>query len=208
MTDVVLPTTDGERLQGIHNVATGSRGVIVLCHPHPEQGGTMRAPILGAIAKHAVAQGLDVLRFNFRGVGESTGTHGRGEAELHDVEAAMTYAADLDLSVVGLAGWSFGAVVALRWQAETGSTAPFAGIAPPVRSEYTPTLPEPAALQQARRGFIVGDRDQFVDSDELAQYAASISAKIVQYPGTDHFFVFKHQQLAEDVVTMITDETV
>jgi alpha/beta superfamily hydrolase len=204
VTTLSITTTDGEHLEVIHDPAADVRGVIVLCHPHPQFGGTMRAPMLGAIAKHAVSEGFDVVRFNFRGVGDSTGTHGDGHAELHDVDAAVAFASDLEAPVAGIAGWSFGAAVLLNWQAETESTLPYVGIAPPVDSPLTPRLPDPSDLAEAKRGFVIGERDQFIAADDLAAYAASISAEIIRYPSTDHFFVLKHKQLAEDVVDVIT----
>lgn len=163
----------------------------------------MRAPILGAIAKQAVAEGLDVVRFNFRGVGESTGVHGSGNHEQQDVDAAMAYAAGMGIPVSGLAGWSFGAAVALNWQAEYESTVPYVGIAPPVHSPLTPSLPQPGDLADARRSFIIGERDQFIPVDELVTYAAAISAEVIRYRGTDHFFVLKHKKVAEDVVRLL-----
>jgi len=200
-----LTTSDGIHLEALHDRAKDSGGVIVLCHPHPQRGGTMRAPLLGTIAKHAVSEGVDVLRFNFRGVGESTGIHGNGLDELRDIDAAMAYVAALDAPLAGLCGWSFGAAVSLNWQAETGSTVPYVGIAPPVTGPLTPHLPEPSQLRQARRGFIIGERDQFIPADDLAAYADSISAQIIRYPGTDHFFVLKHKKLAEDVISLIQE---
>ena len=204
VTTVSITTSDGEQLEVIHDNSDSSRGVIVLCHPHPQQGGTMRAPMLGAIAKLAVTEGFDVVRFNFRGVGESTGIHGNGEAELTDVDAAMAFASALDAPIAGIAGWSFGAAVCLNWQAETGSAVSYVGIAPPVDSPLTPSLPDPLTLAPARRGFVIGEKDQFVPADELATYAESISAEIIRYPDTDHFFVVKHKRLAADVVDLIT----
>jgi alpha/beta superfamily hydrolase len=205
VTSLSITTTDGELLEVIHDSSGGARGAIVLCHPHPQHGGTMRAPMLGAIAKHAVSEGFDVVRFNFRGVGASTGIHGDGEAELQDVEAAMAFASGLGMPVAGIAGWSFGAAVCLNWQADTASTVPYVGIAPPVRSPLTPPLPDPSRLGPARRGFVIGEKDQFIPADELAAYAEAISAKIIRYSGTDHFFVLKHQRLAIDVVSLIGD---
>ncbi len=203
VTNPSLSTSDGELLEAVHTRAVDAHGVIVLFHPHPQQGGTMRAPILGAIAKHAVSEGFDVFRFNFRGAGGSTGVHGDGHDELRDVDAAMTYASHLDVPLAGMAGWSFGAAVSLSWQAQTGSTVPFVGIAPPVSSPLTPALPDPTNLAPARRRFIIGERDQFIKADDLAAYAESISAEIIRYSGSDHFFVLKHKQLAEDVVRLI-----
>jgi hypothetical protein len=159
--------------------------------------------MLGAIAKHAVSEGFDIVRFNFRGVGASTGIHGDGEAELQDVEAAMAFASGLGMPVAGIAGWSFGAAVCLNWQADTASTVPYVGIAPPVNSPLTPLLPDPSRLAPARRAFVIGEKDQFIPADELAAYAEAISAEIIRYAGTDHFFVLKHKRLAEDVVKLI-----
>jgi len=163
----------------------------------------MRTPILEAIAKRAVTDGFDVVRFNFRGVGESTGIHGNGEDELQDVDAAMAFASGLDMPVAGIAGWSFGAAVCLNWQAGTASTVPYVGIAPPVRSPLTPPLPDPSRLAPARRAFIIGEKDQFIPAHELAAYAESVSAQIIRYRGADHFFVLKHARLADDVVDLI-----
>lgn len=163
----------------------------------------MHAPMLATIARHAVAEGFDVLRFNFRGVGGSTGTHGDGLAELRDIDAAIAYSTDLGIPIAGTAGWSFGAAVLLNWQADTDSTIPYVGIAPPVDSPLTPRLPDPETLAIGQRGFVIGERDQFIEADELARYAESIAAEVVRYPGTDHFFVLKHKRLAEDVVALI-----
>ncbi len=138
-----------------------------------------------------------------RGVGESTGVHGHGEAELHDVDAAMEFSSTLGMPIAGMAGWSFGAAVCLNWQAMKGSIVPYVGIAPPVNSPLTPRLPDPASLAPARRAFVIGEKDQFILADELAAYAASISAEIIRYRGTDHFFVLKHQRLAEDVLKLL-----
>ncbi len=203
VSDLTLATPDGQKLEAILDRADDPRGVIVICHPHPEHGGTMRAPILGAIARHPVAEGFSALRFNFRGVGQSTGTHGMGSEELNDVSAAITHAANNCHTTVGIVGWSFGAAVALRWQAIAGSTMSYVGIAPPVDSPLTPVLPDPETLVAAKRAFIIGERDQFIDADELEKYADSISAETIRYPGTDHFFLLRHRRLAEDVVRML-----
>jgi len=182
-----------------------ARGGIVLCHPHPQHGGTMRAPILGAITKRALEAGFDVLRFNFRGIGESTGTYGGGIAEIADVQAAVQWMQASDTPVVGIAGWSFGAATALRWEAVARSRLTYVGIAPPVSSPLTPPLPGPEELAPAKRTFIVGNRDQFVDADALATYADTIGAGIIRYDTADHFFVFRHERLADDLVAAIAD---
>ncbi|MCL1592874.1 MAG: alpha/beta fold hydrolase [Actinomycetia bacterium] len=203
MTSVTIPTPDGIELEGIHEHASDSSGTLVLCHPHPQHGGTMRTPILHAIKKRALIGGLSVLRFNFRGVGSSTGSYDYGEGEMLDVGAAIDFVRSSGSDPLALCGWSFGASTALRWQAMSGSDLSYVGIAPPVDGILSPPLPAPAELVQGNRSFVVGVRDQFVDVDALREYAASIGARIQTYPSSDHFFVNKRDKLADDVVTMV-----
>lgn len=160
----------------------------------------MRAPMLKAIADEAATRGLVTLRFNFRGVGDSTGSYGFGIGEVDDVAAAVAWMMKRDTPVVGIAGWSFGAAVSLNWAASAASRIAYVGIAPPVDSPLTPALPPPHLLPPAKRTFIVGDRDQFLDANELEAYGATIGAATIRYPTADHFFVLRHERLATDVV--------
>ncbi|MFV2000596.1 MAG: alpha/beta hydrolase [Acidimicrobiia bacterium] len=201
-----IETNDGVRLEAILEVPNNPTGTLVLCHPHPQQGGTMRTPILHEIKKHALATGLVVLRFNFRGVGASTGSYDNGEGEVRDVAAAMSRAESLDHTPVALSGWSFGAAIALRWQASAGSRATYVGIAPPVGNELAPELPRADELEPARRRFIVGARDQLVDVDALTSYAGSIGATIDIFRSSDHFFLSRRERLAQDVVAYVNDD--
>jgi alpha/beta superfamily hydrolase len=139
----------------------------------------MMAPLMISVAMRLVEHGMSVLRFNFRGVGASTGTHDEGVAEQLDVEAAITEARQTGL-FVSLAGWSFGANTALRWLATQDAAIAFAGIAPPTRD-----LPE--QLPAGPKRIVVGTRDQLVDVDSLLEYAARQSIDVVLTPG-DHFF--------------------
>lgn len=164
----------------------------------------MRHPMLVAIAREANARGFDSVRFNFRGVGGSGGVHGGGEPELLDIDAAVELASSTASTFGGIAGWSFGAAAALGWHARSRSTVPYVGIAPPVDSVLTPRLPPRRALQPARRTFIVGDRDQFVDADELEAYAEEIGAATVRYETADHFFLLRHERLASDVLDALS----
>ncbi len=191
-----LETDDGQRLEAAWTEAEEPHAALVLCHPHPQHGGTMNAPLIAALARHLSKEGWSVLRFNFRGIGGSSGEWGGGDAELADVAAAMA-AARLRELPVHLAGWSFGAATALRWQAAETDAAPYVGIAPPVASDLTPRLPDPASLPEAPRTLILGDRDQFTPVDDLAAYAGSIGARLEVLKGSDHFFHFRDMRVAE-----------
>lgn len=179
--------------------------VAVLCHPHPLQRGTMTAPLMEAVARSLCMRGFAVLRFNFRGVGASTGSHDFGVGEVDDVAAAVAAAAaTYPDRPLGLSGWSFGAATALRYQAKTRSALPYAGIAPPVASDRSPALPALHELEEAHRTFIVGDRDQFVTVDDLTTYAATIGAQIEVLNGSDHFFYFREDRVAAAVADALT----
>lgn len=205
---VSFETTDGLTLEGEwSNPAGDPRGAIVLCHPDPQQRGTMNAPLIKSLAGALSDGGFAVLRFNFRGVGRSEGAHGNGEAETVDVAAAFALALHTRPNLeIGVAGWSFGAVVALRWQAETSSTVRYAGIAPPAwfPDDRGSLLPDPATLAPARRLFVIGDRDQYTRVDDLRGYTESIGARLEVLPGSDHFFYFREQVVGKALVDHFT----
>jgi len=190
----------GVALEGRWDVPGSPRAVAVLCHPHPLHGGTMQVPLLRTVAACLVGTGCAVLRFNFRGVGASTGTWSGGPGEVADLSAAVRAAAEAFPGLpLGLAGWSFGAVVALCWQRDTGSRHPLAAIAPPTGAEVAPPLPDPSSLAPAPRLFLVGSRDQFADPDVLESYAAALGAELVVLPGSDHFFYGREHRVGEAV---------
>jgi alpha/beta superfamily hydrolase len=162
----------------------------------------MTAPLMHKVTKGLVERGLAVLRFNFRGVGLSTGTWDGGLGEIDDVAATMSHArAELADAPAGLAGWSFGAATSLAWQAREQDSTAFAGIAPPVRTDLVERLPQPEELAPARRLFIVGDRDQFVTVEDMAAYVDGAGGTLTVLNGSDHFFYFREERVA----TIIAD---
>ena len=90
-------TSDGETLEARWDSPDDPGGVVVFCHPHPLQGGSMMAPLMIAVTTRLVEHGFSVLRFNFRGTGESTGTHDHGEAEQLDITSAVEKASGRSL---------------------------------------------------------------------------------------------------------------
>src|SRR5262245_39461653 len=103
--EAVLREPSEERLQG----------AAVVCHPHPSYGGTMDNRVVFRAAKSVVNAGWAALRFNFRGVGASTGTFDHGEGEKDDVLAAIEFLERRYPSrPLALVGFSFGAWVGLQ----------------------------------------------------------------------------------------------
>lgn len=205
MSAATIESPGGVTLEFTVQMPSHPIGSIVVCHPHPGHGGTMRHPIVRAIADEAVANGFTAARFNFRGVGQSTSTPTDGSGEIDDLTAVMAHMESEHPPVIGVAGWSFGAAVALIWQARTASVISYVGIAPPVQGLGGYKLPLNEALSAARRTIIIGDRDQFVDITALTSYAESVEAAVIRYENTDHFFINKYQRLAEDVVATISN---
>lgn len=199
-----LTTRDGLRLEALWDQPSDPRAAILLCHPHPLHGGTMRAPLMEGLTTRLLHHGIAVLRFNFRGVGSSEGEHDLGVGELHDVDAAMDELRSTHPDLVhGIAGWSFGGATSLVWTAERNERLPWVGVAPPVDSERTPDLPDPARLPTGRRTFIIGDRDQFTSVEELCGYATEALAEVHVLPGSDHFFYFREERVGDLVADAI-----
>ncbi len=89
---------------------------VVVCHPHPLYGGTMSSNVVFGICQALAERAIAALRFNFRGVGKSGGEFGEGVGEQEDVKAALDFAIatdGIDTERIGLAGYSFGGMVAL-----------------------------------------------------------------------------------------------
>src|SRR4051812_34355904 len=83
-----VPVAHG-RLEALLKEPAGPRRAAVVCHPHPQAGGTMNNNVVYRVAKALEESGSAVMRFNFRGVGRSTGSYGGGSAEVEDARAAL-----------------------------------------------------------------------------------------------------------------------
>ena len=128
---------DGPTLEGVlHLPDTDAKSAgVVLCHPHPRYGGDMNNGVVTAMARSIAAAGMAVLRFNFRGVGASEGSFSQGAGEVDDALAAVDYLAlhdSIETTRVGIAGYSFGAWIALEASRVGGSIQAVASIACPM----------------------------------------------------------------------------
>src|SRR6478736_1897153 len=108
-----LPVAHGQ-LEAILKESAQPFAAVVVCHPHPQGGGTMDNNVVYRVAKALYQAGASVLRFNFRGVGRSTGSYGGGVAEEEDARAALDFLEQRAPGVpLWMAGFSFGARVGL-----------------------------------------------------------------------------------------------
>jgi len=197
-TPLDFPTADGVTLEGACVVPESARGTLVACHPHPLYGGTMNNKVVHSLYKAFRDTGYAAIRFNFRGVGGSGGTHGGGVTELHDVRAAAT-ALDQRAEADGprvIGGFSFGSVVGLTAAAQDPTVTHRVGIGLPLGlgevdgRDYDWSFLE----DDARPLFlIIGEEDEFCPTDEFearvqAMKAAAVPVEAVVVPGANHFF--------------------
>lgn len=176
-----------------------STGGLVLCHPHPLYGGDMDNPVIVRAAEVAQALGLTTLRFNFRGVGSSGGTHGGGIAEEDDVRAALERArAALPAGAsLGLLGYSFGAWVSARVAAKPPTLSlPLCLVAPPLRMLDWSMVPTGAAPLL----ILAGTRDPYCPMPELERFAARLPGpRTAIIEGADHFYFGKLYPMGQEI---------
>lgn len=181
------PRRIGGRLEATLRVPEGAPSAIaVIAHPLPTHGGSMRNPLIAAIARAAAERGLYALRFNFRGTGDSAGEFTGGREEERDLALAV---ADARTAAPGLplcvAGFSFGALMLLKWLSAGGLTDAYALLGLPLRSvslapQQVPSVPDGAFIVQ-------GEQDQFGTAAEVRERLPR--ARLVEIPRVDHFFV-------------------
>ncbi len=163
--------------------------IAILCHPHPLYGGSMHDGILDAAASVLLNQGVSVLRFNFRGVGQSEGQHAGGEGEADDLSAVVAWALDTGPSEsILLAGYSFGAAVAWRAAHTLPRLERLLLIAPPI-GMMPFTSPAPACPVHV----VYGDQDEYIDADAMASWAGITRHQV---DGANHFFMGEWQGLS------------
>jgi uncharacterized protein len=173
--------------------------IVVIAHALPTHGGTMRTPIMAAIARACADRGWYALRFNFRGVGASAGEWSGGRYETDDVAAAADYARTVGQGLpLGLVGYSFGAFQVLAYLARGGRADAVALVGVGTKDvslapRVLPTIPDDTFI-------VAAENDQFGTPDELR--AAVPHSRIATVSGVDHFFVGKR----DEVGTLVADE--
>jgi len=191
-------------LEGLlHRPPVVPHPAVVVCHPHPLFGGDMHNSVVTVVCQALVEAGVAALRFNFRGVGRSQGAFGDGVGEREDAVAALAYLRrreGVDPAKVGLAGYSFGAAVALV--AADEQVAALAAISPPAFGHVmaSPAVACPALL-------ITGDRDDVAPPAQVTALGRTLGpqCRVEVVPGADHFWWGHDEKLAQAVVGFLRD---
>ncbi|MCH7552882.1 MAG: alpha/beta fold hydrolase [Chloroflexi bacterium] len=184
---------------------------IVVCHPHPTYGGSMDNNVVMAVIAGVTKRGIAALRFNFRGVGDSTGAYDGHGGEQDDVAAAVAYLLtldEIDAHRVGLAGYSFGAMMAMGAAPHLAEVKALALVALPTTSIVGPE--QEAGQVSAGEGmehyskpklFLAGDRDSFVAVDAVRELTQRLlpPTELHVLAGGDHFLVGHEEEIAERI---------
>ncbi len=204
--DVSIPcgTITLEGVLEIPDAAENPVAAAVLCHPHPMYGGNMHNNVVRALKKGLNQRGVICLRFNFRGTGQSWGTHDNGVGEIDDVLAAVDFVQTqdrVDSKRIIVAGYSFGCWVGLRAAARDPRAKRLIGISPPVDSydfSFLETETRPKLL-------IAGDRDFVCSLDRFEELLDRIPEpkRGVILPGVDHFHVGGEDALIRETDTFL-----
>lgn len=177
------------QLEGCLHLPAADRGEIpgvVLCHPHPLYGGSMHNNVVFAVCQALNAAGIAALRFNFRGVGASTGRFDDGKGEQDDARAALEVLAgrkEIDAGRLGLMGYSFGGMVALAMGKDEARVKALAAVSPVLIPGFLSGVEKPVFL-------ISGTHDHVVTPQALHQEVAGMAlpAKVEVVEDVDHFW--------------------
>lgn len=178
--------------------AAAPAAVAVVCHPHPLQGGTMTNKVTYILARAFNDLGAVSLRFNFRGVGKSAGSFDQGLGETGDALAAMDWMQARHPGVpLWLAGFSFGAYVALCAQSER-PVRRLVTVAPAVERFDRDAIHLPACPWL----LLQGDADEVVSPQAVLDWARGLARppRIEVLNGAGHFFHGRLNDLREAVV--------
>ncbi|MCY4095726.1 MAG: alpha/beta fold hydrolase [Gammaproteobacteria bacterium] len=175
-------TTHGEmgNLEWMFEPAS-SASAMVLCHPHPLYGGSMLDGVLEVASRAATALEISTIRFNFRGVGASAGTHDKGTGEVSDLAAIVKeFAPRFEQLILG--GYSFGGRVVLAYASQSVQVNDLVLIAPPTQD----ALPD----LTSRVDVIVGDNDSISSTGVLSEWTqANPNRTLYVIDDADHFLV-------------------
>ena len=203
MPEIIYSGPDG-RLEGRMNVVENKRSpVAIILHPLPQFGGNMNNPIIFNLYHAFIKKGFSVLRFNFRGVGKSQGEFDQGIGELSDAAASLDWIQSQvsDSKGCWVAGYSFGAWIAMQLLMRRPEIEGFISISPPANMyDFNFLAPCPSS------GIILhGEEDKVVPKDDILrlveklQTQRNINIDYKNIAGANHFFENKTEKLTNEV---------
>jgi uncharacterized protein len=207
--NLLIPAPHGH-LEAIYRPGDDqSSKVAVVLHPHPQFGGTMHNKVVYRAAKALEQAGYAVLRFNYRGVGKSTGSYDNAKGETDDARVALDYLLDHQTRAqeVVVAGFSFGAAIALRVGCPDPRVARVISIGTPVRLANVDDLRK--ILSECRKAilYVHGAEDKLAPLVPLRELINSLPAglnyRLAVIPGASHFFDERLSELQAEITAFL-----
>jgi len=185
MEDLITFEADGITIEGLFVQNSDSKAVIIT-HPHSLYGGDMHNSVVYLIHKAYSEKGFSTLRFNFRGVGNSSGTFDDGIGEQNDLKAACDFLSAKGFQAIDLAGYSFGSWVGASLACQNDLFNRVVLVSPPVSFMDFSSISQIPSLTLT----VVGDQDDFADLGQLKERMALLNAEahLKILPNTDHFY--------------------
>ncbi len=178
------------RLEGLYAHSGGAVGAVI-SHPHPLMGGDMGNSIVETMTETIFAVGISTLRFNFRGVGKSTGTFDDGRGEQDDVRAALSFMEEREIREILPAGYSFGAWV-IAGILNRRNLLPALFVSPPIN-----LFGFDCHILKGKVGLIVcGDHDPYCPIESIKSVVADLDCRLAIIPDADHFFQSREADLS------------
>lgn len=199
-----IPTPQGH-LEGIlkpEEEGSQPRYAGLVCHPHPLYGGTMHNKVVFKVAQTLQSMNIPTLRFNFRGVGHSSGTYDEGRGEMDDVRYSLEFLSRHYPSIpVILGGFSFGSYVGLRVAAVDDRVQAMIGLGVPARMFDLETLQG----SHKPKLFIHGTDDELAPYELARQWFEQLPApkSMVAVPGADHFFQGRLDEVQAIIINFV-----
>jgi alpha/beta superfamily hydrolase len=176
-------------------------GAAVVCHPHPQHGGTMHNKVAHTLARAFVRSGFETLRFNFRGTEASEGQYDDGIGELDDAIAALDWMRERrPAGPIWLAGFSFGAAIAIRAAVKVEVNG-LVSVAPAVSRFASDMADQPECPWLV----VQGDEDELVDIEETLAWLNALEPgpELLVLAGAEHFFHGRLTDVREAVMDFI-----
>jgi len=205
--NLFIPAPHGQ-LEAIYRPKTNqAERVALVLHPHPLHGGTMHNKVVFRAGKALTESGFETLRFNFRGVGASTGEHDDGIGERDDARAALDYLLtdQPNAREVIIAGFSFGSIVGLNVGCADARVHRLIAIGVPARLGKLECLyecPKPKL-------FVHGAEDSVAPLAPLEEFLATLPAdsnhRLVKIVSAGHFFDDQASELMQTIKDFVTE---
>ncbi|MFX1571224.1 MAG: alpha/beta hydrolase [Promethearchaeota archaeon] len=178
-----------------------TKPTVLICHPHPQYGGTMYNNIVSAVFNKLINNNISCLRFNFRGVGESSGNHSNGKGELSDVKSCIDFLINnKKCEKIIICGYSYGAAVGCATVNYSDKIIGFISISFPwafMGAKY-----KKLSQTSKRKLFIQGNHDTVANYENFYEnfnfYLNPKESKIIE--GADHFYWGYEEQVANIII--------